>query len=127
MIANRWIRLGDEDLAAARKLLAPPDAQPRIACFLLQQAAEKYLKALLAHRGSPLLRTHDLLFLYQELLPDLALSLEQSELLEQMNEFAVALRYYLEVPPPDTIEAVLEYCVLLRAEVIARLSTTLDP
>lgn len=62
-----------------------------------------------------------------DLLADVNLSLEQSELLEQRNAFAVAWRYYPEVPPPEAIEAVLAYGVVLRAAVLTRLDTTLEP
>ena len=43
--AQRWFRLAEEDLTAARVLLRDGSAAVRIAGFLAQQAAEKALKA----------------------------------------------------------------------------------
>jgi HEPN domain-containing protein len=43
--AQRWFALAEEDLAAARVLIADGSAALRIAGFLSQQAAEKALKA----------------------------------------------------------------------------------
>ena len=42
--AQRWFALAEEDLAAARVLIADGSAALRIAGFLSQQAAEKALK-----------------------------------------------------------------------------------
>ncbi|MGQ0665328.1 MAG: HEPN domain-containing protein [Pseudomonadota bacterium] len=58
-LANLLLRKAGQDRAAAEKLttLGGPFGP---ACFHMQQAAEKYLKALLAHRGVEYPHTHDL-------------------------------------------------------------------
>jgi HEPN domain-containing protein len=58
--AQRWFALAEEDLAAARVLIADGSAALRIAGFLSQQSAEKALKACLfaALLGAP--RIHGL-------------------------------------------------------------------
>ena len=43
--AERWFRLAEQDLEAAKVLLADGSAAMRIAAFLSQQAAENALKA----------------------------------------------------------------------------------
>jgi HEPN domain-containing protein len=58
-LARGWIRKGDSDLADARRTVAS-DGPYDTACFHAQQAAEKYLKALLAWHGQAIPRTHDL-------------------------------------------------------------------
>jgi HEPN domain-containing protein len=55
-----WIRYGDEDWDAARLLLVGGQPKTRSGLFHCQQAAEKWLKALLIWRGIAVPRTHDL-------------------------------------------------------------------
>ncbi|PMP82025.1 MAG: DNA-binding protein [Roseiflexus castenholzii] len=58
-LARGWLRKGDSDLAAAR-LIATSNGPYDTACFHAQQAAEKYLKGLLAFAGQPIPFTHNL-------------------------------------------------------------------
>lgn len=58
--AQRWFRLVEEDLIAARVLLRDRSAALRIAGFLSQQAAEKALKAGLFAANSTLPKIHGL-------------------------------------------------------------------
>jgi len=56
---RKWIVKGDNDLRTAGQSLelgGPYDT----ACFHCQQAAEKYLKAVLAHHECVIPKTHDL-------------------------------------------------------------------
>jgi HEPN domain-containing protein len=46
-----WFSKAEEDLAAARVLLAGEPQLPSIAAFHLQQAVEKYLKGFLLVKG----------------------------------------------------------------------------
>lgn len=55
-----WLERADEDLEAIRLMLAPDRVPWGPVCFHAQQAAEKYLKALLIQRGQHPDRTHDL-------------------------------------------------------------------
>ena len=58
-LARGWLRKACSDLAAARRMLSG-DGPYDTACFHSQQATEKTFKALLAYRGQPILRAHDL-------------------------------------------------------------------
>ncbi len=58
-LARGWMLKGDSDRAAAERILQGPGAYDT-ACFHCQQAAEKYLKAVLAMAGQPIPRMHDL-------------------------------------------------------------------
>ena len=58
-LARGWVRKGDSDLADASRTVAS-EGPYDTACFHAQQAAEKYLKALLAWHGEAIPRTHDL-------------------------------------------------------------------
>jgi HEPN domain-containing protein len=59
--ARRWVMKAEDDLRAARILLAMTDDCPfAIVCFHAQQCAEKYLKALLTVAQHDVPYTHDL-------------------------------------------------------------------
>lgn len=55
-----WLAKGDRDLTLAHDMSPNWKAYPDLICYHCQQAAEKYLKALLLHVGRPTKRTHDL-------------------------------------------------------------------
>lgn len=63
--AAAWIRKAESDLLAADNNLASANIPYDAVCFHCQQAAEKYLKALLASLGVQPGRTHDLMALLQ--------------------------------------------------------------
>lgn len=58
-LARGWMQKGDSDRLNADRTTQTPGPYDT-ACFHAQQAVEKYLKAVLAFSGSPILRTHDL-------------------------------------------------------------------
>ena len=77
---SAWIRKAENDLLAVDNNLGAERVPFDVVCYHCQQAAEKYLKALLVSLGAQPPRTHDLLALLQE------------------------SRTYSTTPPPDTIE-----------------------
>jgi HEPN domain-containing protein len=97
-LARGWVCKACSDLAAARRILSgegPYDT----ACFHSQQATEKTFKALLAYRGQPIPRTHDLeelARLCQQLEPIPELRLQE---LAEATDYAVQIRYDLEIWP----------------------------
>lgn len=106
-----WLdRAGDDLLMIERGLSGDPVPWGGV-CFHAQQAAEKYLKALLIRRGIRPSRTHDLAEIVQRLraagyeLPDL------SSECKALKDYAVDVRYPNKLQPiPDEAEgrAVLE-------------------
>lgn len=90
--AENWFLQAKNDLQAAIHSFQSEDYG--WACFQVQQAVEKGLKAILIHRENNLIKTHDLVFLAQKVsLPE---------------EFAVICReltsIYLYIRYPDTAE-----------------------
>lgn len=70
-IPSDWFERAEKDLSSARHLLGEVEAAFIIpAAMLLQQAVEKYLKGFLLANSRRLKRTHDLLELLDEVLPD---------------------------------------------------------
>jgi HEPN domain-containing protein len=59
-LVAQWTHKAEQDIRAARSLLAekPPLLYP--SCFRSQQAAEKYLKAFLVHHQVDFHKTHDI-------------------------------------------------------------------
>lgn len=90
-LVQMWTRQADQDYRALVRLA--PDDTPDVACFLAQQCAEKYLKALIAASGADPSRTHDLGELRGEL-PDAAVvGGEVAAALRFLHPFAVVVRY----------------------------------
>ena len=56
----RWFEYGDADLETAEHLLTMTRLPLEIICYHCQQAAEKYLKGYLLHKGTFPPKTHDL-------------------------------------------------------------------
>ena len=65
--AISWLRLAEEDLKSARKLLSPPEPLWNTAVYHCQQAAEKASKALLALHGEDIPLKHDIGLLLEKL------------------------------------------------------------
>lgn len=114
-----WLLKAESDLLAAEKLVTvggPYD----MACFHSQQAAEKYLKALLAFADQPIPRTHNL--------EDLDRLCEQAVSnwhiagvdLTRLTPYAVELRYDFEFwPDQATAEEALQDAKAVRAAVLS--------
>ncbi len=96
-LARGWFLKADSDLNTAR-LMVESNGPYDTACFHAQQAVEKYLKGLLAFRGEPFHRTHNLEELQHqgEALP--AWPLKGLELAE-LSSYAVEVRYDFEFWP----------------------------
>ena len=64
---DKWLFRAAEDMAVIENLMQSDlQGYASAICFHAQQAAEKYLKALLAHKGVDFPRTHDIDFLLSE-------------------------------------------------------------
>ena len=90
--ARRWLRFAMEDLDVAQCLLAADGSQPRQACFLAQQAAEKALKAALVPEETDFPLRHDLDAL-RNLLPDTWSVRRTHTDLAQLTQWALEARY----------------------------------
>jgi HEPN domain-containing protein len=104
-LVRQWAAKADADLRAAETLLAAnlPSFYP--ACFHAQQAAEKYLKALLTARQVEFPKTHaieQLLSLLEPVLADVASALQEAAAL---TPYGVEIRYPADQPEPSEEEA----------------------
>ncbi len=89
---HTWLGNTDEDSRAARGLLdlSPPAVGP--ACFHIQQAIEKALKALVIAKKLPMPLTHNISHLIQHRQPEPTLDRLRAKL-ALTTEYAVQLRY----------------------------------
>src|ERR1700680_2989623 len=65
----QWVHKAEKDWEVAHKLAGESPAPRDIVCFHCQQAAEKYLKALLQEGGLAVPKTHDLVNVLNLLCP----------------------------------------------------------
>ena len=126
-LVRGWISKGDSDRAAVKTLMGgegPYDT----ACFHAQQAAEKYLKGLIAHRRAPYPKIHDLVELHRiarSLVPTLGLETVD---FPTLTAYAVEHRYSADFWPGRSVaEAALATVDLVRAAVLAALPETAHP
>ena len=96
-LARGWFLKAESDLNTAQHMVES-DGPYDTACFHAQQAAEKYLKGLLALQGEPFPRTHNLEELQRlgEALPAWPLAGLD---LTQLSSYAVEVRYDFEFWP----------------------------
>ena len=101
VLVGQWLGKAEQDLRASEALLA---AQPPLlyaACFHAQQAAEKYVKALLTWRQVEFPKTHaieQLLDLMKQADAETASSLVDAAAL---TPYGVDIRYPGDEPEPD--------------------------
>jgi HEPN domain-containing protein len=89
------VRKAEDDFRAAGILAAGRGPFHDQVCFHCQQAAEKYLKAILHERGVPFAKTHDLEDLLDLLLPHHSSLSGYRRALRFLTGFAVDPRYPL--------------------------------
>src|SRR5262245_61770384 len=89
----KWVRKAEADIGLAREAAAANPPYRDGACFHCQQAAEKYLKALLQEFGAAVPRTHDLEDLVDLLLPRDATLAAIRRGLATLTRYAVDYRY----------------------------------
>jgi HEPN domain-containing protein len=121
-LLHEWVEKAEGDFQSAqRELRAHKAPNYDAACFHSQQCAEKYLKALLIHRGKGFRAIHDLevlLDLIVPICPDLE-ALRDSLLL--LNDYAVDIRYPGESASRDEARAAVKAMRMLRVFVRSKL------
>ena len=95
---GRWFKKGDEDELNVLSILKHRDGTPSAACFLSQQLAEKYLKALLIFHDQEIIKIHDLVRLESTLVnfsPEIKALHDELDLL---SDFYIETRYVGDFP-----------------------------
>ena len=92
-LTGQWVRKAEGGWIMARDAARSRQPVKDAICFHCQQAAEKYLKALLQELGLPIGRTHDLEALHINLLPHYAALRGLRRGLSFLTDYAVEPRY----------------------------------
>jgi len=116
-----WVRKAEADREGALDLAARTPPLWDLVCFHCQQAAEKYLKALLQELGAAVPRTHDLFDVVDLLLPHDATLLSIRRGASSLTKYAVEHRYPQKQATTRQMEAALRNAGRVRAELRARL------
>lgn len=98
IILGRWFKKGDEDELSALSILKHRDGIPSTVCFLSQQIAEKYLKALLIFYDEEIIKVHDLLRLESTLANFTQGIRELHEDMDLLNDLYIETRYVGDFP-----------------------------
>jgi HEPN domain-containing protein len=117
-----WVKKAESDLRVARNEAAQTDPERDAIGFHCQQAAEKYLKALLCEQGLPIPRIHDLDALLVLLLPHHSLLAPLQRILVSLSHFAVDYRYPGFSTSTRQMRAALNHAERVRREVRAILA-----
>jgi HEPN domain-containing protein len=103
--------------------LAGENKPPRdIVCFHCQQAAEKYLKAILQDSGQPIPKTHDLADLIDLLAPGHAAFGRLRRIADALTQYAVNYRYPGEMASKRQMDSALRHADRIRLECRSRLA-----
>lgn len=113
----KWVRKAEIDIQSARLLAAEETPLRDPACFLCQQASEKYLKALLQELGESVPKTHDLVELLGLILPHDATLASFERRLETLGQYAVDYRYPGKCVTTRGMAAALRHAERVRAVV----------
>jgi HEPN domain-containing protein len=102
-LADLLARKAQEDATAVREFAENPEIADGIIGFHAQQAVEKWLKAVMARRGIPQARIHDIGRLLQLIQGDGASLPDDADQLDELTIYAVPLRYddLLDAEPLD--------------------------
>jgi HEPN domain-containing protein len=117
----QWVMKAEEDIEAARTLAALPKPKRDAARFHCQQAAEKYLKALLQELGLAVPRTHILNDLLNLLLPRDATLGALRRALKSLTPYAINFRYPGVRATTRRMQVALRQAERVRRELRARL------
>lgn len=122
-LTDDWLIKAGDDEKNAVSILTHRDGTPSGVCFLSQQMAEKYLKALLIFHAQTFPKIHDLLELSTRLLNMESAVVSIQEDLVILNRYYIETRYpgdYPEFAWPDAEEA-LESAQRVKVFVMSRI------
>ena len=71
-LTQQWLKKAESDMTIARRLLKDEPKETDGICYHCQQAAEKFLKAMIQELGMTIPRIHDLNKLVELLVPSIS-------------------------------------------------------
>lgn len=124
---NAWLRQAEHELRFARQALA--SGANDIACYLGQQALEKYLKGLIILAGREVPRIHNLYGLASKLrdATGIAFTDEEMDALKEISFFNIVARYPMGGEELAPMEAITAQQAQRTIDMAARLMARLAP
>jgi HEPN domain-containing protein len=122
----KWVHKAEMDWEVAHKLADETPPPRDVVCFHCQQAAEKYLKALLQENGLVVPRTHDLADIIVLLLPADAALARLRRQAGSLTRYAVDYRYPGMMASKRQMEAALRHVDQIRLECRGKLNLSLS-
>ena len=99
-----WLRKADHDMQTAERALHGGSPITDTAAYHCHQAAEKSLKAFLAWRAKPLVRTHDLMDLLTRCANEESRFVDWADRISVLSAFGTVLRYPSVDADPSVID-----------------------
>ena len=122
----KWVQKAEQDWEVAHQLAGGTRPPRDVVCFHCQQAAEKYLKALLQENGLVVPRTHDLADILKLLLPGDANLIPLRRRTGSLTRYAVDYRYPGSMASKRQMEAALRHADQIRLKCRAKLRLSLS-
>src|SRR6266481_6157412 len=126
-LTGQWLRKAEHDVLVARHLFKLKPLLTDEICFHCQQAVEKLFKGMLAERGLPIQKTHDLSILLAHLLPADPTLRSLRRGLKGVTRYAVEYRYPGMNTSARQARAAYRKALLVRGEVHKRLGLPSTP
>jgi HEPN domain-containing protein len=123
-LVRQWLRHAEEDLLVARELMERDRLSYNPVGFHAQQAAEKFLKALLTRHDVAFPKTHSIFILLQLALPVLPDLLDRLHTAHTLTPYGVEIRYPREGPRLTRAEGeeAVRLATVVRDDVMSRLA-----
>jgi HEPN domain-containing protein len=102
-LAKEWFNKGEHDLISAGTLLEHNKELSDTICFHSQQAAEKYIKAMLVFYKIEFIKSHDITYLLGLLKDKIFVENDYFDMSDKMSDYSVEIRY-----PDDWYNPTLE-------------------
>jgi HEPN domain-containing protein len=120
-LTTEWVSKAEADMATVGALSKAKPALHDVVCFHCQQAAEKYLKAMMQESGLPVPRIHSLDQLLLLLLPVDATLGPLRRGLKKLSRYAVEYRYPGASANARQVKAALRLALRVREAIRQRL------
>ena len=122
----KWVHKAEQDWEVAHTLAGQTRPPRDVVCFHCQQAAEKYLKALLQENGLVVPKTHELADILDLLLPSDATLARLRRKADSLTQYAVDYRYPGMMASKRQMEAALCHVDQIRLECRGKLNLSLS-
>ncbi len=104
-LVKEWLKKADNDIKIAKLALQHDLEVTDVICFHAQQATEKILKAYLIYNHISFKKTHNLVYLLNLINEIETVSDNYYNIVENLQDFAVSVRYPMDIAEPTFEEA----------------------